>query len=1105
MADPASANGAPTGTNKPVKQPPIRTHVCQHPGCTASYARIEHLDRHVKTHDPSHSYRCDECGKSFARTDVLQRHLKIHERDRNLDKQSGASADGSSGAGPNTTVRARGLNRVSRACRICAAAKAKCSGEQPCQRCVELSRECEFDPPTARPSKRVRIGSLETEGSVPPFGGLVTGNGGATVTGDISVREAYGGSSSGQLPTPPPPTSTSLPSFATAALMPPMPPVFPGAPVQQPLQPSDYMTMGTSRSAAAASSVTEVDLAANARDLALDGNTMQSESLEGFVSLALQQQQHQQQQQQQHQQESNGHAVAPVQGQDPHAQGPAFSGHAAPDTVHGSTFAGQAAADSGWGGFPSSLEADLAAAFYLPTDDSMFWSSFLTSPPAAPHLASSVAGHAPAVPAASFTVTEQFESTSGGAAAAHPQPPQAASAALLSDITEPSPTSSNSPHAATRRRRIMITASGLPSRHGSPRPESDDGMGGTDEAATGDRGPANGTFHPEGQHGSNLNSQASRRPPSAGRSAPTWPMVWDPTGDESAIRLESEASLSLLMIGGTALGGIANRVPKFDEDTRIAILETLRFSQLSDSEYHAIYRSLAKIPLSMFDLLCGLYFQHFHRIMPMFHVPSFSPKKTLGQLLMIILGIGAIYAPVPGAFQLGRVMIEVSRRGVEHLINRDNRLARSLPVAQSQLLACTLRWIGSARTIEMTEALRGVHVAILRRLRVFDESLVHKPIDDSPMAQWKAFIANEERRRTAMATFVLEAEVTTLMHTPPILTSSEIKTLLPCSEQLWEASTPEAWLALKRESTDPMSVQNLAKMLASDSSLPLPGSISLGPFGAHVLVQGLHLMIHNARQLHLSGLTNHAELVTTQIRRSLCRLSRGADEFTPRFGGSLAATDDDNSYAAPRLCYHLAHLATHIALEELDLIALKAGEVAAIETLDRWTSWMGHQAERARTIALHAGQIIRIVREYPTHATFESSALFYAGLCLYVYSRSLLTVQITSTSESPPDRGTPFPLDSDLQAADAPDTGSWLALGGPASLSDLSLTISSNRESSGVSIQVLRSVSQHLTQVATIWRIGQVFAVVLDNLVRRDEAAVARMATFDSAAAAAFG
>lgn len=196
----------------------------------------------------------------------------------------------------------------------------------------------------------------------------------------------------------------------------------------------------------------------------------------------------------------------------------------------------------------------------------------------------------------------------------------------------------------------------------------------------------------------------------------------------------------------------------------------------------------------MADLLCGLYFQHFHRVMPMFHVPSFSPKKTLGQLLLIILGVGAIYAPVPGAFQLGRVMIEVARRGVEHLINRDNRLARSLPVVSllgsrrhaegeadfprlcrlkvSFLLALCdgsdrrgepissdlrlvvrLTGIGTLRTIELTEALRGVHVAILRRLRVFDESLLHKPVDDSPVAQWKAFIANEERRRTAMACF----------------------------------------------------------------------------------------------------------------------------------------------------------------------------------------------------------------------------------------------------------------------------------------------------------------------------------------------------------------
>ncbi|KAL7336654.1 hypothetical protein BJY59DRAFT_574796 [Rhodotorula toruloides] len=191
----------------------------------------------------------------------------------------------------------------------------------------------------------------------------------------------------------------------------------------------------------------------------------------------------------------------------------------------------------------------------------------------------------------------------------------------------------------------------------------------------------------------------------------------------------------------------------FDEDVRIALLETLRFAQLSDDEYHALYRTIARIPLSIFDLLCGLYFHHFNRVYPMLHAPTFNPKSTLGQLLLIILGIGAVYAPVPGALQLGRVLIEVARRGTEHLINRDNRLARSLPVAQGTLIWGIVRWIGSARTVELAEVFRSIHVAMFRRLRIFDDWEQHKPRSSSPQAQWSAFIANKERRRTAMVCF----------------------------------------------------------------------------------------------------------------------------------------------------------------------------------------------------------------------------------------------------------------------------------------------------------------------------------------------------------------
>lgn len=324
------------------------------------------------------------------------------------------------------------------------------------------------------------------------------------------------------------------------------------------------------------------------------------ENLDNFVSLALQQQQ------------QHAQPVEPPY----HAQSQATQQQQQQQQAQ-QQFNGFPAVDA-YGGFPSGLEADLAAAFYLPADDGMFWSSFLTSPPAAPHLASSVAPHTAQI-SASVTVTVPAEahggligstSTSSGGIAAVAN---AGSVGLLSDLTEPSPTSSSSPHAQGRRRRIMISASGLPSRHGSPRPESDDGHGGADE------GGANGAS--KGEHASGSNPFASgsaggltsgifggngygpdrglpKRPHA--RTAPSWPMVWDPTGEESAIRLESEASLSLLMIGGTALGGSASRIPKFDEDTRIALLETLRFAQLSDDEYHAIYRSLAKIPLSVF-------------------------------------------------------------------------------------------------------------------------------------------------------------------------------------------------------------------------------------------------------------------------------------------------------------------------------------------------------------------------------------------------------------------------------------------------------------------------------------------------------------------------
>lgn len=77
-ADAAAANGStkpvpkfPTKTDKP------RPHVCG--TCQRSFARLEHLKRHERSHTKEKPFECPECTRCFARRDLLLRHQqKLH-------------------------------------------------------------------------------------------------------------------------------------------------------------------------------------------------------------------------------------------------------------------------------------------------------------------------------------------------------------------------------------------------------------------------------------------------------------------------------------------------------------------------------------------------------------------------------------------------------------------------------------------------------------------------------------------------------------------------------------------------------------------------------------------------------------------------------------------------------------------------------------------------------------------------------------------------------------------------------------------------------------------------------------------------------------------
>lgn len=93
----APANGNTQANGQPKSDKP-RPHICT--TCSRSFARLEHLKRHERSHTKEKPFECPECTRCFARRDLLLRHQqKLHMNSAPAARGRGRRESASNGAG----------------------------------------------------------------------------------------------------------------------------------------------------------------------------------------------------------------------------------------------------------------------------------------------------------------------------------------------------------------------------------------------------------------------------------------------------------------------------------------------------------------------------------------------------------------------------------------------------------------------------------------------------------------------------------------------------------------------------------------------------------------------------------------------------------------------------------------------------------------------------------------------------------------------------------------------------------------------------------------------------------------------------------------------
>lgn len=369
------------------------------------------------------------------------------------------------------------------------------------------------------------------------------------------------------------------------------------------------------------------------------------------------------------------------------------------------------------------------------------------------------------------------------------------------------------------------------------------------------------------------------------------------------------------------------------------------------------------LSLRMLQTYIGSYWYHFHPQMPILHKSTFSADRAQNLLLIAVIAIGASCLDKIHGPSITKSGAELSCFLAWHLrgeifTDADFRAPAKLWVFQTLILLEIYEKMYSTRVLhERAHIHHATTLTLMRR----GSSLMGKSALDSPPSLkeekpgpatngahratfafspdewWNHWITSEATRRVAFAAFIVDALHATMFGHGAIMNASEMRLTLPVDEALWSATSGgevgkmEANLLASGIRPTPF-LEALKRTLSGES-------VRTNSFGRTALMAGLLSLTYHMNQ---GDLQDHSLGVSRLGGKDKWRgrLTKAFDFWKRDFDQSIAnegATtstpysrsgqlDEENIFESRTVLHHLAHIAKHVDVVQLQIFA-KAGRL----------------------------------------------------------------------------------------------------------------------------------------------------------------------------------